>query len=307
MNNIDSDELYPDELPQDLIEEFIPSPEEIMASRGVCGTRMAWSETAGFDLPGRIYASTTNCEFHDMLKEVRDNIESYKLAKAPPAYIPNGAYQAPYAKASPGELAAIEHAIAILEQQAEKLIRAFRLGAKSVREATAIRYCLDCGPEDRRPLRPRRRYRDKHRAERRNRTYSRINAKRHTTATTALPREGKLEMMNEKENLNPVEATRREIVRLMDEEKLSVYDAAKKLGIVREQVISWRLKDKEFRLMIRAAGMVKMIEMAEKAIALQNSGRPLHKGEQLFIKYVAQIPSPEMLDTYLNLEEGSPR
>src|SRR5439155_19557643 len=71
--------------------------------------------------------------------------------------------------------------------------------------------------------------------------------------------------MNKKTELSPVDRTKREIVRLMDEEKLSVYDAAKKLGIVREQVIHWRLKDKEFGLMIRASGMVKMIEMAEKA------------------------------------------
>jgi hypothetical protein len=298
MNDIESDELYPGELPQDAGPNLTPDAEEIMASGGVYGTGMAWEKTGGKScpqLPGRTYASTTNCEFQDMLKEVRDNIDSYKLAKDPATYLPEGAYQAPYAKASPGDLAAIEHAIAILEKQGEKLIRAFKLGAASAREATAVRYCPDCKPEDGKPLPPRQRYCDKHRDQRRKATHQTFNRKRKlTTVTTLKPKDCIMRGRNTKKTPNPVNFTptdmvKRAIVRAMEEEKLGLYAAAEKLGIVELQVIRWILKDEEFRLMVRAIEVVRTVKFLEEVVALKHSGRPLNVGEQVVVDYYTKL------------------
>ena len=96
-------------------------------------------------------------------------------------------------------------------------------------------------------------------------------------------------MNKERETLNPVELTKRELVRVMDEEKLGIYKAADKLGIVRQQVICWLLKDEEFRLMVRAAEVVRTVKFLEHVVALKHSGRPLNVGEQVVVDYYTKL------------------
>jgi hypothetical protein len=262
-------------------------------------TRMGWDEDSGPELPGSTYASTTNWEYQDILRGWRDQIESYKLAKNPRvAYLSEDGDPVLYHKADPIELAIIEHAIPLLEDFLVKAERIFRLGARSKSVSAIPRCCPDCPPEDRVPLPPRWQCCAKHRDERRKSTHRKYNRNRkQTTVTTVSPLLlGGNGIKNPQENSEPVGLTlvdkiKREIVRLMNDEKLSPYRAAEKLGIVKEQVNRWRLRDKEFRLMLRVENALKIIELVLEAKDLKGTTGPLTEQEKLKVWVAEQYVS----------------
>ena len=89
--------------------------------------------------------------------------------------------------------------------------------------------------------------------------------------------------MSEKENLAPDEAIKGQIIGLMRKEKLGLYAAAKKLGIVKQQVNQWLYKDEWFRLCARHERVLETTELLLKILELRHVERPLTDREQAIV------------------------
>jgi len=298
MNTDDIDSI---EMPQDLIEEFMPSPEEIAASAGFyAGAQMDYQprkdEVTPSDFrntPGIFGAPGASREFQAMVEELKGRIYDYKTAMA---------------KASPSDRAAIEHGIAVMEQHRKELQMAFRIGAESVIAIARIRYCPDCPREDRKPLTLNRRYCDQHRDQRRkitNRLAKRKEREHQMSAVSAVITKVKQRdnMTNTTEAPDPVEMVKRKLIGLAHGEKLPLYTAAEKLGIVKQQVNLWLYRDEDFRLMARAVRATYFVELLSKAVELLKVTRPLTAREQGVIQIAAiMVANPDAANVLMSTE-----
>jgi len=274
-------------------EDLIPSREEIEASAGVYSGRHESQNTPGlFGAPG------ATREFQAMLWELKGRIYDYEAAKA---------------KASASDRAAIEHGIAIMKQHQEDLQAAFRIGAESVTAIARIRYCPDCLPHVRTPLALNRRYCDQHRDQRRkitNRLAKRKEREHQMSAVSAVITEAKQRdiMKNATEAPGPVEMVKRKLIGLAHGEKLSLYTAAEKLGIVKQQVNLWLYRDDDFRLMARAARATYFVELLSEAVELLKVTRPLTEREKCVIQIAAiMAANPDAANFLVSAEEPKPR
>jgi transposase-like protein len=97
--------------------------------------------------------------------------------------------------------------------------------------------------------------------------------------------------MNEKEKLEEESGAKQELVGLMQSEQYSLYEAAAKLGIARQQVSRWLFRDREFRLMIRAARVTQTAEFLSRAIELRQrkqAGQSLNAGEKVILSLATE-------------------